>query len=199
MTTPAATTVPLPLHPAAPRLAMFVALLTGATCIGFSGVLVRFADVGPAAAGFWRMIFALPVLAAWMALERPAQGQPGRTLIWPILLAGLAFGVDVVLFNASLSHTTIANASLLGNLSPVAVVLGGWLLLGERPTRRILGALLLALAGAALLVLPKATGQSAIGGGFGDLLAVGRSHRLCRLHPGGAGMPATAPLPAVSD
>jgi drug/metabolite transporter (DMT)-like permease len=162
----------------APALAMFIALLAGATCIGFSGIFVRFADVGPASAGFWRMAFALPVLAAWMALEqRRALAQPVRTgALWPIALAGLAFGVDVVLYNASLGYTTIANASLLGNLSPVVVVLGGWLLLGERPTRRVLGALMLALAGGLMLVLPKLAGGAATGpatGPFGDMLAVG--------------------------
>jgi drug/metabolite transporter (DMT)-like permease len=163
--------------PAAPALAMFVALLAGATCIGFSGVFVRFADVGPAAAGFWRMVFALPVLAAWMRLEqRKAVGpvRPGAML--PIALAGLAFSVDVVLYNASLGFTSIANASLLGNLSPVAMVLGCWLLLGEKPSRRILGALMLALGGAMMLVLPKLTGRGPAGspnGAFGDMLATG--------------------------
>ena len=49
---------------------MFIALLTGATCTGFSGIFVRLADVGPAAAGFWRMLFAVPVLVAWTALEQ---------------------------------------------------------------------------------------------------------------------------------
>jgi drug/metabolite transporter (DMT)-like permease len=147
----------VPDRPAAPALAMFLVLLTGATCIGFSGIFVRFADVGPAAAGFWRMAFALPVLAAWMALEgRRARGdgvRPGALL--PIALAGIAFGIDVTLYNASLGFTSIANASLLGNLSPVGVILGGWLLFGDRPSRRILGALLLALGGAGLLVWPK--------------------------------------------
>ena len=170
MSAPAAT---MP-TPAAPALAMFLALLAGATCIGFSGVFVRFADVGPAAAGFWRMAFALPVLGLWMGLEqrRPA-GTAGALL--PIALAGLAFGVDVVLYNAALGFTTIANASLLGNLSPVAVVLGGWLLFAERPSRRILGALALALGGALMLVLPKFTGTAAPapGGLFGDGLAIG--------------------------
>ncbi|WP_108046373.1 DMT family transporter [Bosea sp. 124] len=163
--------------PTAPALAMFLALLMGATCIGFSGVFVRFADVGPAAAGFWRMIFALPALGLWMGLE---QRRPGRTAatagaLLPIVLAGLAFGVDVVLYNASLGFTTIANASLLGNLSPVVVVLGGWLLFAERPSRRILGALALALGGAAMLVLPKFAGSAvpAPGGLFGDSLAIG--------------------------
>lgn len=164
---------------AGPSLAMFLALMAGATCIGFSGVFVRFADVGPAAAGFWRMIFALPVLAAWMALEqrRPAEGVVRSGAWGPIALAGLAFSVDVILYNASLGFTSIANASLLGNLSPVAVVLGGWLLLGEKPTRRILGALMLAIGGALLLVLPKfaaASGAPASATGtFGDSLAIG--------------------------
>ncbi len=169
-----ATVMPAPTTPA---LAMFVALLTGATCIGFSGVFVRFADVGPAAAGFWRMIFALPVLALWMGLERRRPGRPTTTrgVLLPIVLAGLAFGVDVVLYNAALGFTTIANASLLGNLSPVAVVLGGWLLFAERPSRRILGALALAIGGALMLILPKFTGGAAALSGslFGDSLAIG--------------------------
>lgn len=165
-------------RPASPALGMFLLLLLGATCIGFSGIFVRFADVGPAAAGFWRMAFALPVLAAWMALENrrdsAAGVKPGAML--PIALAGLAFGVDVVLYNASLGFTSIANASLLGNLSPVGVILGGWLLFREKPTRRILGALLLAIGGAGLLVLPKLSGSATplSGAGlFGDGLAIG--------------------------
>jgi drug/metabolite transporter (DMT)-like permease len=169
----------LPDRPASPALGMFLLLVLGATCIGFSGIFVRFADVGPAAAGFWRMAFALPVLAAWMALEdrrdRTEGVKPGAML--PIALAGLAFGVDVVLYNASLGFTSIANASLLGNLSPVGVILGGWLLFREKPTRRILGALLLAIGGAGLLVLPKLTGSAATplsgAGLFGDGLAIG--------------------------
>ena len=165
-------------RPAAPGLAMFVALMTGATCIGFSGIFVRYADVGPAAAGFWRMLFALPVLAAWTAFEqrKPRSGAARSGSWWPIALAGFAFAVDVTLYNASLGFTTIANASLLGNLSPVVVVLAAWLLLGEKPTGRILGALLLAIGGALMLVLPKfasSTAAASPGSIFGDSLAVG--------------------------
>lgn len=166
----------IPVRPASPALAMFFTLLAGATCIGFSGIFVRLADVGPAAAGFWRMLFAVPVLIAWTALEqrKPAGRKVGNGAFIAVALAGLTFGIDVTLYNAALGHTTIANASLLGNLSPVGVVLGGWLLLGERPSRRILGALTLAVAGAALLVLPKFTGSERVTGNlFGDSLAVG--------------------------
>lgn len=166
-------------RPATPALAMFLALLLGATCIGFSGVFVRYADVGPAAAGFWRMVFALPVLAAWTALEGRGRLAPAlaRRALWPIALAGLAFAVDVTLYNASLGFTTIANASLLGNLSPVVVVLAAWLMLGETPTRRVLGALMLAVAGGLMLVLPQlaaaGAAPAATSGIFGDTLAIG--------------------------
>ena len=165
----------IPVRPASPALAMFLTLLAGATFIGFSGIFVRLADVGPAAAGFWRMIFALPVLVAWTALERRRPlNAPRSGAFGAVALAGLTFGVDVVLYNAALGHTTIANASLLGNLAPVGVVLGAWLLLGERPSRRILGALMLAIAGALLLVLPKFTGAARVSGNLlGDSLAVG--------------------------
>jgi len=166
----------IPVRPASPALAMFLALLTGATCIGFSGIFVRLADVGPAAAGFWRMLFALPVLVAWTALEqrRPVGEKIGRGAFIAVALAGLSFGIDVTLYNAALGHTTIANASLLGNLSPVGVVLGGWLLLGDKPSRRILGALMLAVAGAILLILPKFVGAGQVTGNlFGDGLAFG--------------------------
>lgn len=166
----------IPVRPASPALAMFVTLLAGATFIGFSGIFVRLADVGPAAAGFWRMLFALPVLAVWTALEqrKPAGDKIRGGAFAAVALAGLTFGIDVTLYNAALGHTTIANASLLGNLAPVGVVLGGWLLLGERPSRRILGALMLAIAGALLLVLPKFTGEVRVSGNLlGDSLAVG--------------------------
>ena len=38
-------------------------LLAGACIIGLAPILVRLADSGPAAVGFWRMLFALPLLA----------------------------------------------------------------------------------------------------------------------------------------
>lgn len=167
----------IPVRPASPATAMFVALLAGATFIGFSGIFVRLGDVGPAAAGFWRMVFALPILFAWTAAERRKSASPASLrggAFGAIALAGLMFGIDVVLFNAALGYTTIANASLLGNLAPVGVVLGGWLILGDKPSRRILGALLLAIAGALLLVLPKFAGNPAATGNlFGDSLAFG--------------------------
>ena len=37
-------------------------LLFGACAIGFAPILVRLSDTGPAAAAFWRFVFAAPLL-----------------------------------------------------------------------------------------------------------------------------------------
>src|SRR5206468_12521311 len=55
-------------RPAPARLA-FLALLGGATGIGFAPVLVRLSEVGPGATAFFRLLFALPWLWLWMRLE----------------------------------------------------------------------------------------------------------------------------------
>ena len=47
----------------APRWPAIGALIFGACVIGFSGILMRLTGTGPAAAGFWRLAFALPLLA----------------------------------------------------------------------------------------------------------------------------------------
>ncbi len=47
-----------------------------------------------------------------------------------------------------MKFTTIANATILANLSPAVVTVGAWLLLGERPGWRFLAGLALALLGA---------------------------------------------------
>ena len=56
------------------QLRDFVLLVIGATAIGNSSVLVRFAETAPAATAFWRMAFALPILAAWAMIERREPG-----------------------------------------------------------------------------------------------------------------------------
>ena len=60
-----------------PRALPFIALILGACAIGFVPNLVRLADTGPAAAGFWRMALALPILLPALSLGGPT--SPWRT------------------------------------------------------------------------------------------------------------------------
>ena len=42
-----------------------IALVAGTAIIAWSGILVRFLDVGPLAGAAWRMALAVPALAVW--------------------------------------------------------------------------------------------------------------------------------------
>jgi drug/metabolite transporter (DMT)-like permease len=148
----------------------WVALLVGTGIIAWSGVLVRFLDVGPLAGAAWRMGLAVPALAVWARFARRGRAVPsdiGR-FAWPLALAGVAFAVDVGAFHISLTGTKVANASFIGNVAPILAVVGGALFFGERPSARVWPALAIALLGSWVMagMLPPADI------GYGDAVAL---------------------------
>lgn len=151
-----------------------LALLIGATAIGFSAIFVRFADVGPSALGFWRMAFALPFLMVWSWRDQAdrADGLPaGSKLPWvAVTLAGLAFSIDVFLFHMAVNLTTIAKASLLGNAAPLILAAIGIAFLGDKPSRMVLAALAFSTLGMLLLVKPDNLSGGTLAG---DMAGVG--------------------------
>jgi drug/metabolite transporter (DMT)-like permease len=155
-------------HVPAHRLAM-AALVFGALTIATTPILVRLAETGPAAAGFWRLVFALPLLAVL-----GARGG-GRMVARPsgaMVAAGVMFALDLGCWHYGIHFTSVANATVLPNLTPVLVTLASWLFLSERPTRVFLIGLTAAVAGAATMALAK-PGMAAPGGHphLGDVLS----------------------------
>ena len=133
--------------PGRTRLWPLLALLGGACAIAFAPIFVRLTGTGPAAAGFWRLALALPVLTALTLARRPdgRRAVPGPSRI--TMLAGLFFALDLGFWHYGIRFTTVANATILANLSPVFVTAGAWLFLGERQGWKFLAGLALALAG----------------------------------------------------
>src|SRR5580658_873227 len=135
-------------RPSDSRLAL-AALVFGALVIGTSPILVRLAACGPAAAGFWRLGFATPLLLLMAGARRGsgAIGAPSRMM----LLAGVAFALDLGCWHYGIRYTSVANATVLPNLTPVLVTLVGWLFLKERPRAIFLVGLAAAIGGAVLM------------------------------------------------
>lgn len=127
------------------------ALIAGAVLIGLAPIFVRLVDVGYTAAAFWRTALALPVLAGLMAAQR-APGPWWRPGLWGLLLAGAFFAADLAVWHQSIRLTSVANATLMANLTPIFVTLASFLLFGERFRKTFLTGVLLSLAGAALLM-----------------------------------------------
>jgi len=121
--------------------------------MGFSPVLVREAEVGAFASAFWRVLFALPVLALWALLE--ARDKTVSALMEfsrPAILAGLLFAGDLSFWHLSILNTTMANATFLTGLAPVWVILFSNLILGEKPPKGAVLGIIICLCGMALLI-----------------------------------------------
>jgi drug/metabolite transporter (DMT)-like permease len=155
----------------APALA---ALFAGATCIALSPIWVRVADVGPTASAFWRVALAVPLLWAVAAFLPGAQAARNTRERRLLAAAGLAFAGDLAFWHWSIQATSVANATLLANLSSIFVTLTTWLLWRERPRAQFLAGLALALAGVALLVRASLgfSSSALLGDGFGVITAM---------------------------
>ncbi len=139
------------------RALPLVILVLAAAVLGLAPILVRLTETGPAAAGFWRLALALPVL--WLIASRagPEQGlgSPGK---WA-LLAGLFFALDMSFWHYGLVMTSVANATVLCNLTPVVVTAFAWFVYRERPRPLFLVALALAVGGAIAMASGAPAGQ----------------------------------------
>lgn len=137
------------------RLA-FLALIGGATGIGFAPVLVRMSETGPTATAFYRLLFALPFIWIWALWDRrqnPTSRQPASRRDFAMLAAGgILFTADLSIWHWSLQHTTVTNSTLLTNVAPIFVTIGARILFGDRIKLSFVIGMMLAIAGATLLV-----------------------------------------------
>jgi drug/metabolite transporter (DMT)-like permease len=143
-----------------PNIAFFISIF-GSSISGLSPILVRLSEVGSNATGFYRFFFSLPFLFIWLALLPKQKEQSLPSLkVKPttqketslILLAGVLLGVDVALWNYSIFNTTVANASILANLSSIYVALMGYFFMGEKLSFRFVMGMLTALLGSMVLI-----------------------------------------------
>jgi drug/metabolite transporter (DMT)-like permease len=148
----------------------FPALLIGSTALAFGPWLVRLSGVGPVAAGFWRLALALPFLFVIARLTGRSVHWPGRKLVLLVSLAGFFFATDLAAWHAGIHMTKLGNATLFGNTSSLIFAVWGLWLARRRPSVTQGAALLLAAAGAALLMGSSA--ELSARNFKGDLLAL---------------------------
>jgi drug/metabolite transporter (DMT)-like permease len=154
----------------------FSALLGGGIAIGFAGILMRLSDVSPVASAFWRMALAAPVLWTWAWAMRPQDQASGKRIGFSnaLLLAGIYFAADMGIWHLSLHYTTVSNATLLSNFAPIFIALWLWGVHRVRFTRIFIAGMVVALAGAVMLIGPNAMlgGDRLLGDGLGLVTAV---------------------------
>jgi drug/metabolite transporter (DMT)-like permease len=151
MGTIASTENPEPTHSAPPRFGL-AALLLGSALLALGPMFVRMADVGPISSAFWRMALALPLLALMARLGPKSPGRMTPALMLIIASSGVLFAADLASWHLGIMHTKMANATLFGNSASFIFPIYGFVVARAWPARRQVLALVMAAAGAGLLM-----------------------------------------------
>lgn len=137
-------------------------------------------EIGPFATAFHRVWLATFLLGIWNRLqtlryhfdrEKPVQQDPYTSwVLAQLLIAGICFAGDQLLWAWSLTKISVANSTLLTNLSPLWTTLFGWSIWGQHFEKRFLIGMVVAIVGACIIGVEDM--QVAIGSLQGDGAAV---------------------------
>ncbi len=135
-----------------PRWLLLGALMTGNIALALGPWAVRLADSGPVAAGFWRLALALPFLALLARASGERLGEIRGSAMWPVLLAGVIFALDLASWHVGIELTRLGNATLFGNAGSLVLMVWAFFVLRRLPRGGEWSAIVLALAGSAILL-----------------------------------------------
>lgn len=170
------------------RAAMTCAVL-GAAVIAFSSTWVKLSAASPSTAAIFRCIYALPLLALLTWREDRRYGPRAWRDRRAALAGGALMGIDLVLWDHSINDVGVGLATVLANIQVVLVPLAAWLVLSERPARRLLLAMPATLLGVLLIsgVLERGAygANPAAGAAYGVGAGVAYAGALLLLRRGG--------------
>ncbi|HET8967699.1 MAG TPA: DMT family transporter [Candidatus Acidoferrum sp.] len=154
-------------HPG--RTKAYLALIAGILCIAWSAIFVRWTSIpGPASAFYRLLIPAIVLLPTWLLPGKRTRLSARSYAI--IMIGGLFFALDLAFYNTSILQTNAANATLLGNNTPIVVGLLSWLIFKKRPGWSFWIGLGLAVLGALVIVRSDLARHASFG--LGDAMAL---------------------------
>ena len=151
-------------------LPAYLALIAGIVCIAWSAIFVRWTNIPGPASAFYRMLVPAVILLPTAIFDRNSTAL-SRRMLWIIALGGVFFALDLALYNTAILKTSAANATLLGNNTPIAVGLISWLVFRKKPGSAFWVGLLLAVGGSLVLVGADLGRHARFG--VGDAMALG--------------------------
>jgi len=122
--------------------------LVGIVTISFSAIFVRFADVSPITAAFFRGAYAVPVLLIAMLFVTDTRSRRERLLAFA---AGGLLAVDLVLWHTAIIHIGAGLSTVVANSQVLWVGLLAWIFFRERPSAIAFAVVPVVLIGIALI------------------------------------------------
>ncbi len=147
----------------------YLVLALSLLSMAFSGIFVSLAGAPGAVSGFYRMAVAAVALAIPFMRNVQRVGVPNRREVLIAILAGLFFAFDLFFWNTGILISGATNPTLMGNTAPIWVGLGAMVFFNERPAGRFWLGLLVAIAGAAVILGVDTLNDVGLGTFFGIL------------------------------
>ncbi|MGH7809038.1 MAG: DMT family transporter, partial [Candidatus Binatia bacterium] len=148
----------------------YIALGAGVLALSLSAMFVRWAEAPGPVTAFYRLFISIFLLLPFFLPRAKGNAALKTRALWFPLLAGAFTAFDLALWTSSLSYTTAANATLLGNTAPLWVALGTWLIFQQKHARAFWFGLFIALFGAAVIVGTDFILRPSFG--VGDIMAI---------------------------
>lgn len=136
-------------------------LFLGAAALASSGIAVRISEVPPTESALYRVLLAIPLL--WMvnilSSKNSTKNNPAVISTIKIkyycyfVLSGVFLGIDLFLWHWSITFTSIANANLFANMSPIIVFSGAMIFFKEKIKANFIIGFILAFIGAGILLI----------------------------------------------
>ena len=165
-----------------PTPATITSLCLALLSIASAAIFIKFSEqeISPYATAFNRFWITTVILGLWSGLkavrrqqensETPQSSPYTGAMIGQLFLVGLFLAGDLILWAWSLTQTSVANATLLANLTPVFSCLSGWLFLRRRFDQQFLLGMVIAIA--AIFAIGFNDCQIASGKFLGDMAAL---------------------------
>ncbi|WP_338885866.1 DMT family transporter [Xenorhabdus sp. TH1] len=140
--------------------------------LALGGIFVKISELGPVNTGLYRVLLSIPILLPFIISDKE-KAKISLKEIFIILFSGIFLGFDLLLWNISFYHTTVANANLLANLVPFTIIPISFFIYKEKVPSGFLFGVIITIVGVFLLIKGKDfnNGYSL----FGDSLAFATS------------------------
>lgn len=132
-----------------------------------SGIFVRQISMDPLNTGFYRILFSMFLLYPMVRKNLNKLTKKDWILL---ILSGAALGGDIAFCNIAFDYTSLANVSVLTNMTGFVVVPVSYFIFKEKIPKMFFPGAILAITGVVVLIKGKA--EAGPSGYFGDFLAI---------------------------
>lgn len=144
----------------------------GMLLVSTDSLWVRLSKVDALDAAFLVAVLSLPAYTILgLRLDRLSPSKSLRTHPRALLLVGVLACTSQLSFITAITRTTVANVVAIVATAPVLAAACAWLVLGERPSRRVSTAIVITLVGIGVIV-SSSIGKPTLDGDLFALLAV---------------------------